>query len=154
MWLVSHAVYDLCSLSRLKSVHTCGQVSFFFSFLFFSFLFFSFLFFFFLFFSFLFSSFLFFSFLFFSFLFFSFLFFSFLFFSFCYGCIRVSKCTLNRCVSWLSKWTCFIANKICGKKQFRTVQTHTRISRWVFTNLGVPCIVPVPAITTYFIQTL
>ena len=32
MWLVSHAVYDLCSLSKLKSVHTCGQVSISFSF--------------------------------------------------------------------------------------------------------------------------
>lgn len=27
MWLVPHAVYDLCSLSKLKPVHTCGQVS-------------------------------------------------------------------------------------------------------------------------------
>jgi hypothetical protein len=42
--LVAHAVYDLFSLSKLKSVHICGQVSI--SFLFVSFLFFSFLFFF------------------------------------------------------------------------------------------------------------
>jgi hypothetical protein len=110
MLLVSHAVYDLCLLRKLKSLLICGQFSISVSIF------------------------------------------------FCYGCSIFCKCTRNRDVPWLSKWTCFIANKVCGNNIFpelRCSNIWTYLYILVsFYKLEVPCTVPGLAITWYFYQAL